>query len=94
MSKATEPGRCRECGVRGRYERYGSWYCERHVGLAERNRDRDEPIVPGPATPAERGAAAMETTPEQWRQGADDLARELAEQKLAEQEIAEQEEDQ
>lgn len=26
----------------------------------------DDPIVPGPATPLERGAAAMETTPDQW----------------------------
>lgn len=28
--------------------------------------DENEPIIPGPATPLERGASSMETTPEQW----------------------------
>lgn len=80
MSNPDEPGRCRECGWRGRYKRYGYWFCERHIGLAEQYRDREGPIISGPATPAERGAAAMETTPEQWKQGADALAREISRQ--------------
>lgn len=36
-----------------------------------------EPIIPGPATPLERGAAAMEMTPDQWRAGADQLLEEV-----------------
>lgn len=41
----------------------------------------EEPLIPGPATPAERGAASIETTPEEWKQGAEALAAEIAERK-------------
>lgn len=42
MSTASEPGSCKECGWRGRYQRYGYWFCEQHIGLAEQYRDRHD----------------------------------------------------